>query len=250
MYDGLVRLEFDEKTHRYTIYDGEKKVKAPSVTTILGVIDKSGPLIPWAINQTVNFYRAAFLPDTSYPTVVLDTIHEQAKRAARNVKEEAADIGTQAHNWLETYFKNGFVPQPLPEHPKVLNCVNAALAWLKEHDVRPIFNERRIYSRRYQYSGTLDMLALVDGVLTIVDWKSSRGLYKEFFLQTAAYSAAYTEETGTKIEQRILIRLGKDDGEFEPHALPKGQQAKDFKAFKAALTIHKYLQSFNKWWNG
>lgn len=224
-------------------------MKAPSVTTVIGVIDKSGPLIPWAINQTVNYYRAALTPDQSYPSIVLDTIHQQAKRAARDVKEEAADIGTQAHNWLETYFKNGFDPlQPEPEHPKVLNCVKAALAWLAEHHVTPIYNERRIYSRRFGYSGTMDMLAYVDGKLTICDWKSSKGLYKEFFLQTAAYSAAYTEETGTKIEQRILIRLGKEDGEFEPHVLPKGQQAKDFKAFKAALTIYRYLQAENKWW--
>jgi hypothetical protein len=225
-------------------------VKAPSVTTVLGVIDKSGPLIPWAINQTVAYYTAALDADTTYPQIVLDVIHQQAKRAARDVKQEAADIGTQAHNWLETYFKNGLVPPPEPDNPKVLNCVRAALAWLAEHHVTPIYNERRIYSRRHRYSGTMDMLAYVDGKLSICDWKSSKGLYTEFYLQTAAYSAAYTEETGTKIEQRILIRLGKEDGAFEPHILPKGTQASDFKAFKAALTIYRYLQNQNKWWNG
>lgn len=91
------------------------------------------------------------------------------------------------------------------------------------------------------------MLAYVDGKLTICDWKSSKGCYPEFHYQTAAYSAAYTEETGQKIDQRILIRLGKEDGEFDPHVLGKGTQAGDFKAFKAALTLYRSLQSKKKW---
>lgn len=250
LYNGTVRIEFNPATHRYTIYDGDKVVRVPSVTTILGTLDKSGPLIPWAINQTVDYVQKGLLQDgvyaEAYSATFLETLLAQAKKAARHAKQEAADIGTLAHNWLENYFRG--VVEPLPEAGPAANCVTAGLAWLHEHHVQIIDVERRIYSRRHGYSGTSDMFALVDGKKTCLDWKSSKGLYPEFRFQTAAYVKAYEEENPTeRIEQRILVQLGKVTGEFHAITLPRRDNAKDFRAFKGLLAAYNRLQQLKTW---
>jgi hypothetical protein len=251
LYNGQVRLEFNPKTHRYTIYDGDTVVKAPSVTTINGVLDKSGPLMYWAINQTVNYIRGALQTDgqylDGYSATYLDTVLEGSKRAAREKKQQAADIGTLAHNWLEAYFLwragNGGELPPEPDNEQAVNCIQAALSWLEKHKVEIISVEQRIYSRKYKFSGTSDMFAFVDGKKTCLDWKSSKGLYPEFRFQTAAYVKAYEEEHPTeRIQQRILVQLGKETGEFHAITLPRSDNTKDWRAFKGLLDAYSRLQ--------
>ena len=53
--------------------------------------------------------------------------------------------------------------------------------------------------------------------LSLSDCKTSNSLRVEYLLQIAAYQHAYQEETGENIEDRWVIRLGKDDAtEFDP----------------------------------
>lgn len=242
MYDGRVILEYNDKRHSYEVIEDGKATRVPSVTTICGIIDKSAALTQWASNMAVNVMRGGILPDTPYPEVYLETLFNVAKFGHRAVKQEAADIGTQAHRWLESYFKHGVKNDP-PDHPQVCNCIHAALDWLDTHHVEPIEIEKRVYSRKHRFSGTLDKLALVDGVLSLIDWKSSKGMYPEYRLQTAAYVGAFEEECGKKVQTRYLIKLGKEDGEFEPHEYPRKFQKKDYQIFISALKLYKGLKT-------
>lgn len=133
------------------------------------------------------------------------------------------------------------------EPPEVNRCVSAGLDWIASRKVAFLHQECPIYSRRYKYSGRLDGLALVDDVPTLFDWKSSKGVYPEFRLQTAAYVHAWEEEhPDQRIEQRILVRLGKEDGAFEPHVYPRETLRKDFDAFLGAQKLHKRLNDLEK----
>lgn len=215
----------------------------PSVTTVLGVVDKSYALIPWAINQTIGVIRPAISPGVEHAESYLEEVYAQAKKESGRVKREAADIGTRAHEFLERY---PIVLPPAEDGP-VRNCVLAGLEWLNSREISWLHREKPIYSRRHRYSGRLDGIATVDGVVSLVDWKSSKGVYPEFRLQTAAYVHAYEEEfLDQRIEQRILIRLGKDDGAFEPHVYGRDSLRQDFQGFLGALTLYKRLQSIEK----
>src|SRR5262249_19750690 len=116
-----------------------------------------------------------------------------------------------------------------PVDERAANCCAAAVEWMSQHNVRWLKTERKCFSRKYGYAGTMDGLAVVDSCkdrlccphdftdrLTLVDWKTSNALYVEYLLQTAAYQQAYQEETGETIADRWVIRLGKDDAEFDP----------------------------------
>ena len=72
----------------------------------------------------------------------------------------------------------------------------------------------------HEYAGTLDLLALVDGKLTIIDYKSS---YRpksslqidEHFQQLAAYALAHDNMHNTKIEQAMIFVVYKESYKYE-----------------------------------
>lgn len=213
----------------------------PSVTTALDALAKPA-LIPWAVNATLNFIRPAIQPGVEHAESYLEEVYSQAKREFRNVKRDAADVGTQAHAILERYPDCG-----TPPDGPVGRCVSGGINWLNSHQVEWLHRECPIYSRRHRYSGRFDGLVRVDGVLSLIDWKTSNGIYPEYRFQTAAYTAAYEEEhPDIQIEQRILIRLGKEDGVFEPHVYPRSSLRKDFNAFLSALKIYQRMREIEK----
>jgi len=242
LYAGEVRVEFHPKGHRYIIYDREEPVPdVPSVTSIVGTIDKSGPLIGWAVKNVLTCCKGAILPGVEYSEIYLSQVWENARKSFREVKEEAAEVGIEVHQFLEDHFR-GLEPVLPSEGSQTRAAVDGAIKWLRDHEIRPVEVERRIYSRRHKYSGTLDKLALVDGELSLVDWKTGKDIYPEYWFQTAAYQAAFEEETGEKIRRRIIVRLDKETGDFDPRVRGRSKTRADFGAFLGALKIHKRLR--------
>jgi hypothetical protein len=66
------------------------------------------------------------------------------------------------------------------------------------------------------YAGTLDLYARVQGILTVLDWKSGKTIYPEAFLQNVAYRHAAMRH-GWPSSQGLIVRLPKrfDDPGWE-----------------------------------
>ena len=67
-------------------------------------------------------------------------------------------------------------------------CVEAVKRFFRELRLVPAHIERTVFCERYQYAGTLDLVALMKGVLCIFDWKAS--LTPSVPFQLAAYALA------------------------------------------------------------
>lgn len=229
-----ITLEFDEEKHRFTI-DGREIV---SVTSATSMVDKSGPLMAWA----VKLFRE-FLVDKIQKGLVIDeeTIYEGSKQHTIR-KEEAKDIGTQIHEFINLYIE-GKKPK-IPEDEKVKNGVLAFMKWIDENKVKFLKSEEPIYSRKYDYAGILDIEAKINGKLAIVDIKSSNGIYNEMRYQVAAYRNAKEEMTKKKYDESWIIQLGKDTGEFKAYRLE--DHKKDLAAFLGALTIKRREMELRK----
>lgn len=244
LYNGEVSLLYSPGNHTYRARIKDKEYKVPSVTSVLGVISKPA-LIPWAVNNTVELIRASIGSGVEHSESFLEEVYAQAKKESGRIKQHAANIGTEAHKVLEEYIHTGAAPANL--EGEVGRCVRAGIDWLSSQEIRWIAQELPIYSRRYRYSGRLDGLAEVNGVLTLLDWKTSKNVYSEYRLQTAAYNKAVEEEDPSKvIQQRILIRLGKEDGAFDPHVYPRNTLRKDFCAFLGAKRLYDQLKHIEK----
>ncbi len=240
LYKGKVELVFNEARHIFTV-DGRK---IPSVTTATGVIDKSGPLMHWAVKLVKEYLLQnlnVLIEDTKGGKIT--AIIEEAAIQHRVRKEKAADLGTQVHRWAEEFIKAKTKEDwpPLPRDPQVHNGVTAFLKWVDEYDVKFLSSERHIYSMKHDYAGIMDAEAIIKGKKSVVDFKTSNALYSEMRLQVAAYQGAIEEEIGKKYPgNKWIVRFGKEDAEFEAKDF-EGQD-EDYKAFVAALTLKRRLK--------
>lgn len=259
-YNGGITLRFSQRDHAYYLEDAYGALEQINgVTRTCGIIDKSVFLIPWSA-KVMGAKLLRTMPheediEGKYVKSILwaefeDLVHA-AKSAHKDILEDAADVGAEAHAWIEKSirhaiaFTGGIVEKLVEERPsdkRAVKCGEAALDWMQSHHVIWLSTERVVYSKKYKYAGTMDGKAIVDGILSIIDWKSSGSLRSEYCLQTAAYLKSDVEENGVNIPDRWILRLGKEKGEFEPWHLGPETIEDDFEAFRLCLTLRRQIR--------
>ena len=239
LYKKTVNLQFNEAKHLYTI-DGNK---VSGVTSILQVRNKPA-IFYWGINMAVDYMRRRIKPGKSYDELQIKEILESAKWAHKKKRDTAADIGVFVHKWCEDYIKQDEVMPEMPVNEKIKNGVEAFLKWKAHNKVTFLGSEKVLYSKEYNYAGTMDFVATVNGELLVGDFKTSSGIYPEMFFQTAAYQAALSEEyPKNKYVGNLILRLGKD-GEFEVQI--SRDYEKNINAFYGALALYTRLEELKQ----
>lgn len=217
---------------RFYEVDGESY---PSVTHILSCLGKPA-LINWAANteRTLVMEAAADLyEDTakiqtpmSRPTY-LSTLQARLGKVKAHQKElaKAGEIGTQVHKLVEWNFRKGLGQVVGPE-PRVVDDAQWAFMacwdWALSVNLKPKYIEQTVFSKTHGYAGTMDLLAEVDGQLTLVDFKTGKSIYPEAFLQNVAYQAALMEMGHSAALGGLIVRLPKvqTDPAFEVQPVP------------------------------
>lgn len=270
--DGeVVKLYYDDALHAYYTkgFDGTRFL-VPGSTTVCGMIDKSGPLTQWAANETCNLIRAelAKKPLAAFTPEEIETLLNNARFNYRTISRQATDIGSMAHNWLEARIKAQIAGEhyyaAMPESPQACNCILAALDWMEKHKFRPVVSESKVYSRKWGFAGTTDWIAYITGcgdpeccpfvgeVLALGDFKSSKQLYDEYRAQLASYQEAWEElHPDQLIAVRVILRLGKEDGKFEPMVLMPEEFETDLDGFLGTLQAFNWMKqlTLNKKFN-
>lgn len=275
-YGGTEKLRFSPSKWLWVRESDDGNFEELSgVTNVVEIVDKSAALIPWAIKKAMQKLRALAIerhlgPDACIQMFEeeLDRLIEEAKKADREELESAGETGHDVHGWIESLIKAIIsenrnreleVLAKLPEDERAAACCVGAVEWMVKHNVRWLSTERKVYSRQYRYAGTMDGLCVVDSCndrlccphefkdrLTIADWKTSNYLYVTYLMQVAAYQQAHEEEAGEKIEDRWVLRLDKDDGEFDPwHAEGREAFTQDWEGFLNALNLTRSLKAID-----
>jgi len=187
----------------------------PSVTTVLSLLDKSGPLLGWAVKVTIEYLQQH--PDELRldPTETF----KKAKLRYKEIKQEAADLGSEIHNLIEVYLRGQKVDGLLSANPALEKPFNAFLEWQKQYNFKLVEAEHIVWSDR-GYAGTLDCVALLNEVLYIIDFKSSKAIYDEYKMQAVAYAEAYEERADTEVAGIGILRLDKITGVPEWREIP------------------------------
>jgi len=209
-------VELDRKQFKqHTVYKvGGKRV--PGVTTILGVLAKPA-LIKWANNLGLQGIDSSKYVDA------------------------LARIGTLAHYLVECEWKgeepdlSTFTPE---EVDRAENALLKFWAWREKHEVEPILVEEPLVSETCFYGGTIDCYARVDGELTLIDLKTSKGIFDEHVHQLAAYCQLLSEN-GHEVESARILRIGRDESEgFEERVFTPGSLSADWEIFNSCLAIY------------
>ena len=210
----------------YTI----NEIEMPSVTTVLGILDKSDALLPWAVRCATSFIREHKGNREKYPS--LDELLKAAESEWRTVRDEAADIGSEIHSIIATYIQNG-KDAVGAYRPEVEKGFFAFLEWEKTHGVKWLKSEMTVFSTDKYFAGTLDAICIYEEKPYVIDFKSSRGFYDTFGMQIAAYRNA-AMMMGNEVYGCGILRLDKKTGEPEWKDYTK-RQDRDFAAFEKLL---------------
>ena len=221
-------LVFDEVDHTYRI-DGEK------IHSVTKVLDACFPkyLTDWAVGEGADFFKASLEPyrlapseevgTFMMPAKVVEHIYKGIRTAHKMISGEAAQVGTTVHNWLSEAiaWKMGKGEEPaLPLNEEAKQCTRAFKKWASTKDIKWICTEEKVFHSskkpHYRYCGTIDALAKIDKVECLIDFKTSKKIYKPNHLQIAAYAHAMAKQKGKKKPAMgIILRLDKDTGDFQ-----------------------------------
>lgn len=171
--------------------------------------------------ETLSTGRTYVTPEgNKYPsiTTVLSELSKEGIKAwrARVGAEEANKISTQAstrgtavHKLAEDYLNNepDWADGAMPSNVFAFNQIKPIL----DNRVDNIWQQEvPLYSDNLKIAGRVDCIAELDGVLTIIDFKTARKPKKKewiqnYFMQGTFYAAAFLERTGVAIKQTAII---------------------------------------------
>lgn len=213
---------------------------APSVTTILGVLAKPA-LVGWAAREERRMIAALagqlysrlfkLVDEPVTPEKFVEILLDEAgKGAHRTLLEKAANVGTQVHKRIEWTLKGelGIEREPVEpplNSPQAQRSWDRWLEWRVQVQLKVVAIEKAVFSGLFGYGGTLDLLAEVDGILSVLDFKTGKAVYSEAYLQNVAYRMALMEE-GIEAKGGWIIRLPKEeiDPEFDAVQVPDDPQ--------------------------
>lgn len=129
---------------------------------------------------------------------------------ANKISKQASSRGTSIHSLCENYLL-GKQQEVNMFDREMFDTMQPYLA--KIDNVHAL--EQPLFSHKLQVCGTVDCIAEYDGVLSIIDFKTSRRIktrddIHSYFMQTAAYSYMFWEMTGIAIND-IVIMMGVDN---------------------------------------
>lgn len=207
------------KVHqRYYQKDG---THVPGSTTILGMLDKPALLNwAWELGMKGEDYR--------------------------KVRDNAANIGTIAHYLIECHLTGETADLTDYSPANVEKAENAVIAYFdfeKAHGLKNIFSEKQLVSEKYLYGGTIDCYAELDGKPSLLDFKTSKGVFPEMKVQVASYANLLVEH-GYPVESVHILQINKETGEFVHHRM--GDLTEEWELFKILAQAYPVKQKIWK----
>jgi hypothetical protein len=210
----------------------------PSVTAILsGGVPK--PLLArWAAKAAAEYAIAHLDQLRRLPP---GQAMREVKQAPWARRDGAAEVGDLVHAAVEAHASGQSRPE-VPEH--AAGHLASFDRFLADHTPGFLAAEQTVYSRRYGYAGTFDLLAtLPSHGLVLVDVKTGNRVYPEVCLQLAAYAAADfnghpdgTEQPLPAIQAAAVLHLR--PGGYQLLPVPIGRAV--LEAFLSALAVFRF----------
>ncbi len=177
-YEDLI-AESTSSGRKYATPDGNRY---PSVTTVLSILSE----------EFIQRWRARV-----------------GAEEANRISHRASTRGTAVHSIIEKYLDNdenyaeGFMPHVVENFKSVQKVLDDRIGTI-------CLQEAALYSEHLGLAGRVDCVGYFDGVLSIIDFKTSGKLKKldwitNYFIQESAYAIMWEERTGIPIVNLVTI---------------------------------------------
>jgi hypothetical protein len=160
--------------------------------------------------------------------------------AVQTPSQKGIAIGNLVHGMLQEWLQariDGVEPL-IAIAPEIRDQAAEIVHWLDRHECEILDVEVSVYHPELLYAGQVDCVARRGSSLLVMDWKSGKGIYKDYAAQVAAYIMAYEAMTGQTVSEGWVLRSGVD-GSFE---------AKKIADLNAAKMLFVNLHSVKEAW--
>jgi hypothetical protein len=212
--------------------------------------------------------RAKIVPWEEYSYKQLNEWHKWACGARYRTAEEAAELGTRAHELIELWVRTGslrFIDEwgaereydLADERPEVQRAFSAFLDFWRAHQLKVLACECWMGDVELGVGGTLDVVCeCPDGSLVITDWKTSNKVRDRYLLQVGgAYSTLWERAGHRPIDRCYIVRLDKQTADLQVVPVfvdAEGRQRHQrgwaglVETFRYLREAKKYLKPFGK----
>lgn len=195
----------------------------PGVTTVLGQVLAKPALLAWA-----------------------NKIGLQGIEMGKYV-DDKAEIGTLAHSMVLAHWTNEKYETNKYSNDQISLAENAYLKyleWEKGKKIEPVLIEQSLISET-GFGGTPDFYGRIDNVLTLLDLKTGKGIYGDYFYQLSGYRALLLENKYDLPINHTILQIGRDETEgFGIQT--RTNLDNEFIIFEACLKIYRTKKILDK----
>lgn len=165
------------------------------------------------------------------------------------VLEYAADRGTRVHKYCELH-AHSMLFEEVDADCKPY--VEAFIKWFDYHVEKVISTEDRFYCDNLKIQGSPDLICKLnsdpEGVLSVIDIKTSSKYSKSWELQTAAYRYLCIQNN-VSVSKRVIVHL-KNDSDYKMISLDEDEHGVNYSnsihLYCCALSLHRFFEKKKK----
>ena len=182
IFDNTHFIGYDKKIDKNSSW-----CSYPSVSTIIGQLDKSSALMPWAQKMTIEYIIENWATVRELDGHKLTNFMDEAKKNALKKRDEAGQYGTDLHKILEMALLGQKIES---EYDDDVEFYCAITDWMqdKNFNIDYLKIETPIVNIEAGYAGAIDLYDANAGIL--YDLKTSKQVYDTHILQLAGYMLA------------------------------------------------------------
>lgn len=223
-------------------------VEIPGCTSVSGLFQDDGWKFAWPvklmaekiIEQAMEEFKQESSAAYGWGIEHIAEVVLRHKNAWRQTRDSAADKGTDAHAIIEQYIKSHILPLPVKDL-EVQHCVDQFMLWKEKCKPEFVASEVQVGSAKHRFAGILDALAIINGRLTLLDFKTSGEIKDEYTIQLAGLCLGL-EEMGVRVDARAILHLPKE-GDYEFRYIRSNLEW-DKEDFLAALNFYNHKNGF------
>jgi hypothetical protein len=235
-------------TRNTTLRDARKLNLLPSVTNIIGILDKP-QLTKWKMREVAKAAIAIPGPQGEEP---VERFADRAIEAAMSQVSDAADLGTKIHNAIENLMR-GSAEEPSAE---MQPYVKPVLDWMRKVGVKVTHSEIVLVNVVHGFAGRVDALFTWGdgfGKMGILDFKTKKTkegekveAYDEHTLQLAAYAAThYGAEHLQHVVAANLFISSTEPGRLEVVKHDKEKLVAAYEAFTQMCAVWRFRKGYD-----
>lgn len=184
-------------------------------------------------DEFTHTYRLDELIIPSVTTLMKPLSDDFYRTVDPEVLERAAKRGTAIHNAVENFTEFGIRDIA----PQYAGYFESFLQWWELRKPEPLAMEHKVYHKILRYAGTADLICVIGGRLTLVDYKSSAQVNSKLCaVQLEGYDRAF-ESQGVKVEDRLILHLSKSGYQ----EVPFQRSSKCWSVLSSLMTIRNYM---------